>query len=115
MGSTHFQMKTFKHVGTEMALHVLAYNMKRVISILVRWMEQLAFRPALAASVRKMGYVFLAEFEKDVSPAFRATIVKTGGSVRRCDKFSAPVFCVIHLRARYGLALSIAAKSYGWE
>jgi hypothetical protein len=34
MGSTHFQMKTLKHVGTEMALHVLAYNMKRVISIL---------------------------------------------------------------------------------
>jgi hypothetical protein len=27
-------MKTLKHVGTEMALHVLAYNIKRVISIL---------------------------------------------------------------------------------
>src|SRR3981189_920266 len=26
MGSTHFQMKTLRHVGTEMALHVLAYN-----------------------------------------------------------------------------------------
>jgi hypothetical protein len=25
-------MKTLKNVGTEMALHVLAYNMKRVIS-----------------------------------------------------------------------------------
>jgi hypothetical protein len=34
MGSTHFQMKTLKHVGTEMALHVLAYNMKRVMRIL---------------------------------------------------------------------------------
>jgi hypothetical protein len=34
MGSTHFQMKTLKHVSTEMALHVLAYNMKRLISIL---------------------------------------------------------------------------------
>jgi hypothetical protein len=35
MGSTHFQMKTLKHVGTELALlHVLAYNMKRVMSIL---------------------------------------------------------------------------------
>jgi hypothetical protein len=33
MGSTHFQMKTLKRVGTEMALHVLAYNMKRAISI----------------------------------------------------------------------------------
>jgi hypothetical protein len=27
-------MKTLKHVATEMALHVLAYNMKRVIAIL---------------------------------------------------------------------------------
>ena len=34
MGATHFQMKMLKNVGTEMALHVLAYNMKRVISIL---------------------------------------------------------------------------------
>ncbi|MGB9173640.1 MAG: IS1182 family transposase, partial [Bradyrhizobium sp.] len=34
MGATHFQMKTLKNVGTEMALHVLAYNMKRAISIL---------------------------------------------------------------------------------
>jgi excinuclease UvrABC nuclease subunit len=34
MGATHFQMKTLKHVGTEMALHVLAYNMKRLMHIL---------------------------------------------------------------------------------
>ena len=34
MGATHFQMKTLKNVSTEMALHVLAYNMKRVIQIL---------------------------------------------------------------------------------
>ena len=34
MGSTHFQMKTLKRVGTEMALHVLAYNLKRVMSII---------------------------------------------------------------------------------
>jgi hypothetical protein len=34
MGYTHFQMKTLKRVGTEMALHVLAYNLKRVISII---------------------------------------------------------------------------------
>jgi hypothetical protein len=27
-------MKTLKRVGTEMALHVLAYNIKRVISIM---------------------------------------------------------------------------------
>jgi len=30
MGSTHFQMKTLKHARTEM---VLAYNIKRVMSI----------------------------------------------------------------------------------
>jgi hypothetical protein len=34
MGATHFQMKTLKRVSTEMSLHVLAYNMKRVINIL---------------------------------------------------------------------------------
>ncbi len=34
MGSTHFQMKTLKRVGTEMALHVLAYNLTRVINII---------------------------------------------------------------------------------
>ena len=34
MGSTHFQMKTLKRVGTEMALHVLAYNLKRVMAIM---------------------------------------------------------------------------------
>ncbi len=34
MGSTHFQMKTLKKVGAEMSLHVLAYNMKRVLKIM---------------------------------------------------------------------------------
>ncbi len=34
MGATHFQMKTLKRVGTEMALHVLAYNLKRVMNII---------------------------------------------------------------------------------
>ena len=34
MGYTHFQMKSLKRVGTEMALHVLAYNLKRVINII---------------------------------------------------------------------------------
>jgi len=34
MGSIHFRMKTLKHVGTEMALHVLAYNLKRVMKII---------------------------------------------------------------------------------
>ncbi len=34
MGATHFQTKMLKNVSTEMALHVLAYNMKRAMSIL---------------------------------------------------------------------------------
>jgi hypothetical protein len=34
MGYTHFQMRTLKKVSTEMALHVLAYNLKRVMNIL---------------------------------------------------------------------------------
>ena len=34
MGATHFKMKTLRNVATEMALHVLAYNIKRVIAVL---------------------------------------------------------------------------------
>jgi len=34
MGSTHFLMKTLEKVKTEMSLHVLAYNLKRVINIM---------------------------------------------------------------------------------
>lgn len=34
MGSTHFLTKTLPKVSTEMSLHVLAYNMKRVMKIL---------------------------------------------------------------------------------
>ena len=34
MGSTHFLMKTLKNVSTEMSLHVLAYNLKRVMNIM---------------------------------------------------------------------------------
>ena len=34
MGSTHFLMRGLKHVATEMSLHVLAYNFKRLIKLL---------------------------------------------------------------------------------
>ena len=34
MGATHFLTRTIKRVSTEMSLHVLAYNMKRVIKLL---------------------------------------------------------------------------------
>lgn len=34
MGATHFLTRTLDRVGTEMSLHVLAYNLKRVIQLL---------------------------------------------------------------------------------
>ena len=34
MGWTHFLTKTLERVRTEMSLHVLAYNLKRVMRIL---------------------------------------------------------------------------------
>ena len=34
MGSAQFQMKTLKRVGTEMALQVPAYNLKRAMNIM---------------------------------------------------------------------------------
>lgn len=45
MGASHFLMKTKVHVSTEMSLHILAYNMKRVISI----MGSVALMKAMAA------------------------------------------------------------------
>ena len=35
MGAQHFKTKTLKHVSTDMSLHLLAYNIKRAISIFV--------------------------------------------------------------------------------
>jgi hypothetical protein len=42
MGATHFLMKTLPRVSGEMALHVLAYNLTRVINII-------GTRPLIAA------------------------------------------------------------------
>ena len=42
MGATHFLMKTLPKVATEMALHVLAYNLTRVMNII-------GIKPLLAA------------------------------------------------------------------
>jgi len=42
MGATHFLMKTLPRVATEMALHVLAYNLTRVMNII-------GVRPLMAA------------------------------------------------------------------
>jgi hypothetical protein len=33
MGATHFLMKTLPKIATEMALHVLAYNLTRAMNI----------------------------------------------------------------------------------
>jgi len=39
MGWTHFLMQTLEHVGTEMSLHVLSYNIKRMINLKgVEWL-----------------------------------------------------------------------------
>jgi Transposase DDE domain len=42
MGATHFLMKRLPHVTTEMALHVLAYNLTRVLNIV-------GIKPVMAA------------------------------------------------------------------
>ena len=42
MGATHFLMKTLPRVASEMALHVLAYNLTRVMNIM-------GIRPLIAA------------------------------------------------------------------
>jgi hypothetical protein len=34
MGATHFRMRRLKNVRTEMAFHVLAYNIKRMINLM---------------------------------------------------------------------------------
>ena len=47
MGATHFLTKRLPKVATEMALNVLAYNMKRVMAIIgvVRLIEVFAVEP----------------------------------------------------------------------
>jgi transposase len=49
MGSTHFLMKTLPRVSTEMSLHVLAYNLKRVMQILGVKAFMTALMPKAAA------------------------------------------------------------------
>ena len=33
MGATHFRLRTLEKVSAEMSLHVLAYNLKRMIAV----------------------------------------------------------------------------------
>ena len=48
MGAIHFPMKRLPKVASEMALHVLAYNLTRVLNIL-------GVRPPMAAPRRRAG------------------------------------------------------------
>lgn len=45
MGSTHFLTRTLPQVKTEMSLHVLAYNLKRVINLVGTKPLMAAIRP----------------------------------------------------------------------
>jgi len=54
MGATHFQMRTLEKVSTEMSLHVLAYNMKRMMQI----MGTIPLMEAMRALMRELGICF---------------------------------------------------------
>ena len=54
MGATHFQMRTLEKVSIEMSLHVLAYNMKRVMQI----MGTIPLMEAMRALMRELGGYF---------------------------------------------------------
>jgi transposase len=44
MGHTHFLTKTLSRVSTEMSLHILAYNLKRVMAIMGAQPQMAAIR-----------------------------------------------------------------------
>ncbi len=50
MGSAHFLMRRLKNVKTEMSLHVLGYNLRRVINLLVADGLIAAIRKCVAAT-----------------------------------------------------------------
>ena len=54
MGATHFQMRTLEKVSIEMSLHVLAYNMKRVMQI----MGTVSLMEAMRALMRELESYF---------------------------------------------------------
>ena len=62
MGATHFQMRTLEKVSIEMSLHVLAYNLKRVMNIMgtVPLME--AMRALMGALVSRFS-LYIAAYE----------------------------------------------------
>ena len=52
MGATHFRLRTPEKVSAEMSLHVLAYNLKRMIAILGVQPLLQAMRIAFSHSLR---------------------------------------------------------------
>lgn len=50
MGATHFLMQRFKNVNTEISLHILAYNLKRVLSIGERQDWPVGYKNSIANS-----------------------------------------------------------------
>jgi hypothetical protein len=63
MGATHFLMKRLPQVATEMALHVLTYNLIRLINILGVKPLMVATRPrpeaVMSAGVRSPSEEFI--------------------------------------------------------
>ena len=72
MGATHFLTRTLARVGTEMSLHVLAYNLKRVMKLLgVRALIQaikayMLFLSSIRALCRHLTPVPKARVEKTI-------------------------------------------------
>jgi transposase len=56
MGATHFLMKRLPTVATEMALHVLAYNLTRVMNIIGVQALVAAMRTCLARCSRQPAF-----------------------------------------------------------
>jgi hypothetical protein len=80
MAATHFQMKTLKNVSTEMALHVLAYNMKRVMHIL-------GVGGLMEGSARETGRA-----DQLARPAINVRVFTQPGPNRTSSEFHAPRF-----------------------
>jgi len=81
-------MKTLKNVSTEMALHVLAYNMKRVMSISGRWRTSGSDPGIRSASGDTWPRL----------PISNIRVFYTPGSKRKCARLRA---CPLYLRQRH--------------
>ena len=61
LGPTHFQMKRLDHVSTEMSLHVLSYNLKRML-------QMFGVGPLMAA-IKGLGSSLLRSIISDLTPS----------------------------------------------